>query len=109
MGFISIAQETWHCEYTGEICRYEVSGGQKTAGNDDGNDHKAGVRILADEPTGALDSKATDSLLTLFSQINKEGQTVLYGNAQYQGGEQCKPQEREVFHRIVPRKRRGEI
>ena len=33
--------------------------------------------ILADEPTGALDSKATDSLLTLFSQINKEGQTVL--------------------------------
>ena len=37
---------------------------------------KPGV-ILADEPTGALDSKATDSLLTLFSQINKEGQTVL--------------------------------
>ena len=33
--------------------------------------------ILCDEPTGALDSKATDSLLTLFSQINKEGQTVL--------------------------------
>ena len=33
--------------------------------------------LLADEPTGALDSKATDSLLTLFSQINKEGQTVL--------------------------------
>lgn len=29
------------------------------------------------QPTGALDSKATDSLLTLFSQINKEGQTVL--------------------------------
>ena len=33
--------------------------------------------VFADEPTGALDSKATDSLLTLFSQINKEGQTVL--------------------------------
>ena len=33
--------------------------------------------LFADEPTGALDSKATDSLLTLFSQINKEGQTVL--------------------------------
>ena len=56
---------------------YEVSGGQK---------QRAAVAraiitkpelILADEPTGALDSKATDSLLTLFSQINKEGQTVL--------------------------------
>lgn len=49
---------------------YEVSGGQK---------QRAAVAraiitkpelILADEPTGALDSKATDSLLTLFSQIN---------------------------------------
>ena len=58
-------------------CPYEVSGGQK---------QRAAVAraiitkpelILADEPTGALDSKATDSLLTLFSQINKEGQTVL--------------------------------
>lgn len=56
---------------------YEVSGGQK---------QRAAVAraiitkpelILADEPTGALDSKATDSLFTLFSQINKEGQTVL--------------------------------
>ena len=56
---------------------YEISGGQK---------QRAAVAraiitkpelILADEPTGALDSKATDSLLTLFSQINKEGQTVL--------------------------------
>ena len=54
-----------------------MSGGQKQ--------RAAGARaiitkpelILADEPTGALDSKATDSLLTLFSQINKEGQTVL--------------------------------
>ena len=56
---------------------YQVSGGQKQ--------RCACARalihhpqlILADEPTGALDSKATDSLLTLFSQINKEGQTVL--------------------------------
>ena len=56
---------------------YEVSGGQT---------QRAAVAraiitnpdlILAAEPTGALDSKATDSLLTLFSQINKEGQTVL--------------------------------
>ena len=33
--------------------------------------------ILADEPTGALDSRATDSLLKLFKNINKEGQTIL--------------------------------
>lgn len=39
--------------------------------------HKGGGVQFTDEPTGALDSKATDSLLTLFSQINKEGQTVL--------------------------------
>ena len=53
---------------------YEVSGGQK---------QRAAVAralitrpelVLADEPTGALDSKATDSLLNLFSQINAEGQ-----------------------------------
>ena len=33
--------------------------------------------VLADEPTGALDSRATDGLLKLFSQINAEGQTVV--------------------------------
>lgn len=56
---------------------YEVSGGQKQ--------RTAFARalittpklVLADEPTGALDSKATDSLLRLFEQINAEGQTIL--------------------------------
>ena len=33
--------------------------------------------LLCDEPTGALDSKATDSLLNLFSEINEDGQTIL--------------------------------
>jgi len=56
---------------------YEVSGGQK---------QRAAVAralitnpkmILADEPTGALDSKSSDELLSLFSQINKNGQTIL--------------------------------
>jgi putative ABC transport system ATP-binding protein len=56
---------------------YEVSGGQK---------QRAAVAralitrpklILADEPTGALDSKSTDELLSLFSQINHQGQTIL--------------------------------
>ena len=56
---------------------YEVSGGQK---------QRAAVAralithpklILADEPTGALDSKSTDELLELFGKINQEGQTIL--------------------------------
>lgn len=56
---------------------YEVSGGQK---------QRAAVAralithpeiILADEPTGALDSKASDDLLSLFNQINEDGQTIL--------------------------------
>ena len=33
--------------------------------------------VLADEPTGALDSRATDALLNMFGEINEEGQTIL--------------------------------
>ena len=33
--------------------------------------------ILADEPTGALDSTSSDELLKLFSEINRQGQTIL--------------------------------
>ena len=56
---------------------YEVSGGQK---------QRAAVAralitnpriILADEPTGALDSKSSDELLALFKTVNQMGQTVL--------------------------------
>lgn len=56
---------------------YEVSGGQK---------QRAAVAramithpriLLADEPTGALDSKSTDELLDLFAGLHQEGQTIL--------------------------------
>ena len=56
---------------------YEVSGGQK---------QRAAVAramithpriLLADEPTGALDSKSTDELLGLFSRLHADGQTIL--------------------------------
>jgi putative ABC transport system ATP-binding protein len=56
---------------------YEISGGQKqrtaVARALITNPHL----ILADEPTGALDSRATDGLLRLFGEINFEGQTIL--------------------------------
>ena len=56
---------------------YEVSGGQK---------QRAAVAravitqpqlLLADEPTGALDSKAAKELLKLFTSLNQDGQTIL--------------------------------
>ena len=33
--------------------------------------------ILADEPSGALDSKSTETLLRIFEGINRHGQTIL--------------------------------
>ena len=56
---------------------YEVSGGQKQ--------RAAAARalitnpklILADEPTGALDSRSSAELLRVFSQMNRNGQTIL--------------------------------
>lgn len=83
---------------------YEVSGGQKQ--------RTAVARalitnprlVLADEPTGALDSRATDELLGLFGEINANGQTILMVThsvkAASHAGRVLFIKDGEVFHQI---------
>ena len=83
---------------------YEVSGGQK---------QRAAVAralithpklILADEPTGALDSKSSDELLDLFSAINQDKQTIVMVThsvkAASHAGRVLFIKDGEVFHQI---------
>ena len=83
---------------------YEVSGGQK---------QRAAVAraliteprlILADEPTGALDSRSSDELLGLFSRINQSGQTILMVTHSVKAascaGRVLFIKDGEVFHQI---------
>lgn len=83
---------------------YEVSGGQKQ--------RTAVARalitkpqlVLADEPTGSLDSRATDGLLRLFSEINEEGQTLLMVTHSTKAASHAKRvlfiKDGEVFHQL---------
>lgn len=83
---------------------YEVSGGQK---------QRAAVArtlitrpklVLADEPTGALDSKSTDELLDIFADVNRLGQTILMVThsvkAASRAGRVMFIRDGEVFHQI---------
>ena len=83
---------------------YEVPGGQK---------QRAAVAralithpklILADEPTGALDSKSSDELLDLFSAINQDKQTIVMVThsvkADSHAGRVLFIKDGEVFHQI---------
>lgn len=83
---------------------YEVSGGQK---------QRAAVAralitdprlVLADEPTGALNSRATDELLRLFNTINEDGQTILMVThsvkAASHAGRVLFIKDGEVYHQI---------
>lgn len=83
---------------------YEISGGQKQ--------RAAAARalitrpqlILADEPTGALDSKAAEGLLQLFTNINEEGQTILMVTHSTKAASRAKRvlfiKDGEVYHQI---------
>ena len=83
---------------------YEVSGGQK---------QRAAVAralitnprlVLADEPTGALDSRSTDELLRLFAEINRAGQTLLMVTHSVKAASHASRvlfiKDGEVFHQI---------
>lgn len=83
---------------------YEVSGGQK---------QRAAVAralitkpqlILADEPTGALDSRAADELMELFTSINQDGQTILLVTHSVKAASNAKRvlfiKDGEVFHQL---------
>ena len=60
--------------------------------------------ILADEPTGALDSRSSDELLSLFSRINQSGQTILMVTHSVKAascaGRVLFIKDGEVFHQI---------
>ena len=83
---------------------YEVSGGQKQ--------RSAVARaiitnprlLLADEPTGALDSKATDELLRLFDDVNRVGHTIIMVThsvkAASHAGRVLFIRDGEVFHQL---------
>ena len=83
---------------------YEVSGGQKQ--------RTAVARalitnpklILADEPTGALDSRSTSELLKVFDQVHEEGQTILMVTHSVKAASHAKRvlfiKDGEVYHQI---------
>lgn len=91
---------------------YEVSGGQKQ--------RTAVARalitkpqlILADEPTGALDSRASDELLRQFTKINDTGQTILMVTHSVKAASNANRvlfiKDGEVFHQIYRGKLRNE-
>ena len=98
-----IAQKLGIREILGKF-PYEVSGGQK---------QRAAVAralitkpqlILADEPTGALDSRSADELLGTFMQINRDGQTILMVThsvkAASTAGRVLFIKDGEVFHQL---------
>ena len=65
--------------------------------------------MLADEPTGALDSRASDALLSLFERINRGGQTIVMVThsvrAACRAGRVLFLRDGEVYHQLY----RGEL
>lgn len=83
---------------------YEVSGGQK---------QRCAVAralitnpklLLADEPTGALDSNSSKELMEVFRQLNKSGQTILMVTHSIQAAAEAKRilfiKDGKIFHEL---------
>ena len=68
--------------------------------------------LLADEPTGALDSRSSDSLLELFGVLNDCGQTILMVTHSVKAASQARRvlfiKDGEVFHQLYRGKDRPE-
>lgn len=83
---------------------YEVSGGQKQRAAVARAIITSPELLLADEPTGALDSKATDELLGLFEEINRSGQTIVMVTHSVKAASHANRvlfiRDGEVFHQI---------
>ena len=91
---------------------YEVSGGQKQRAAV-ARAIIAGPRLLlADEPTGALDSRSTEELLRVFGEINRSGQTILMvthsARAASHAGRVLFIRDGEVFHQLYRGERTDE-
>ena len=75
---------------------YEISGGQKQ--------RTAIARAMADEPTGALDSRSAGQIMDIFTGVNRAGQTVLMvthsTQAASRAGRVLFIKDGQVFHQI---------
>ena len=91
---------------------YEVSGGQK---------QRAAVAraiitnpklVLADEPTGALDSRSTDELLRVFGKINETGRTIVMVTHSVKAASPASRvlfiRDGEIFHQLYRGEQRNE-
>ena len=91
---------------------YEVSGGQK---------QRAAVAraiitnpklVLADEPTGALDSHSTDELLRVFGKINETGRTIVMVTHSVKAASHASRvlfiRDGEIFHQLYRGEQRNE-
>ena len=83
---------------------YEISGGQKQRTAIARALITSPHLILADEPTGALDSRSSEGLLRIFSEINKDGQTILMVTHSTKAASHANRvlfiRDGEVFHQI---------
>ena len=83
---------------------YEISGGQKQRAAVARALITAPKLLLADEPTGALDSRSTDELLGLFAEVNRAGQTIVMVTHSVKAASHATRvlfiRDGEVFHQI---------